>query len=238
MEFLTFPLLRYSITPMPPSPQLIARDLFQSFRMGARRIEVLRGISIDVEQGEIIFICGASGAGKTTLLYTLAGLERPEAGTVEFEGRNLYNGSSSSQARFRNRKMGFVFQGYFLLPELTALENVSLPGMIGRVPTTQAAEQSLSVVGLADRMQHLPAELSGGEQQRVAIARALVNDPDIIFADEPTGNLDSATGETIVDLLLELARERKKSVLIVTHDSGLAKRGDRELHIKDGQLEG
>ena len=204
--------------------------------MGSRRIEVLRGISIDVPQGEIIFICGASGAGKTTLLYTLAGLERPESGTVEFEGRNLYNGSSGSQARFRNRKMGFVFQGYFLLPELTALENVSLPGMIGRQSSTKAAEASLAAVGLADRMQHLPAELSGGEQQRVAIARALVNDPDMIFADEPTGNLDSATGESIVELLMTLARDRKKTLLIVTHDSSLATRGDRELHIKDGVL--
>ena len=206
--------------------------------MGSRRIEVLQGISLDVVQGEIIFICGASGAGKTTLLYTLAGLERPESGKVEFEGRNLYNGSSGSQARFRNRKMGFVFQGYFLLPELTALENVSLPGMIGRKPSTRTAEESLAAVGLGDRLQHLPAELSGGEQQRVAIARALVNDPDIIFADEPTGNLDSATGGSIVDLLLKLARERKKSLLIVTHDTGLATRGDRELHIKDGRLEG
>ncbi len=117
---------------MPQPPQLIARDLSQSFRMGARRIEVLRGISLDVTEGEIIFICGASGAGKTTLLYTLAGLERPESGTVEFEGRNLYKGPAAAGARFRNKKMGFVFQGYFLLPELTALENVSLPGMIGR----------------------------------------------------------------------------------------------------------
>ncbi len=205
--------------------------------MGPRRIEVLRGISIDVAAGEIIFICGASGAGKTTLLYTLAGLERPESGTVEFEGRNLYNGSSSSQARFRNKKMGFVFQGYFLLPELTALENVSLPGMIGRSSKQKAAEESLAAVGLAERTQHLPAELSGGEQQRVAIARALVNDPDIIFADEPTGNLDSETGGAIVDLLLKLARERNKSLLIVTHDASLATRGDRELHIKDGRLE-
>lgn len=205
--------------------------------MGPRRIEVLRGISLDVVQGEIIFICGASGAGKTTLLYTLAGLERPESGTVEFEGRNLYNGRSGAQARFRNTKMGFVFQGYFLLPELTAVENVSLPGMIGRKSTSTAAEESLAAVGLADRLQHLPAELSGGEQQRVAIARAMVNDPDIIFADEPTGNLDSATGESIVDLLLKLARERKKSLMIVTHDTGLATRGDRELHIKDGRLE-
>jgi predicted ABC-type transport system involved in lysophospholipase L1 biosynthesis ATPase subunit len=209
------------------SPQLIARDLFQSFRMGPRRIEVLRGISIDVAPGEIIFICGASGAGKTTLLYTLAGLERPESGTVEFEGRNLYNGSSAAQARFRNKKMGFVFQGYFLLPELTALENVSLPGMIGGTSTEKAAEESLAAVGLADRMQHLPAELSGGEQQRVAIARA----------DEPTGNLDSATGNAIIDLLLNLARERKKSLVIVTHDSSLATRGDRELHIKDGRIQ-
>lgn len=205
--------------------------------MGARRIEVLRGISVDVAQGEIIFICGASGAGKTTLLYTLAGLERPESGTVEFEGRNLYNGSSSSQARFRNKKMGFVFQGYFLLPELTALENVSLPGMIGRSSTRNAAEESLAAVGLADRLQHLPAELSGGEQQRVAIARSLVNDPEIIFADEPTGNLDSETGAAIVDLLLSLARDRKKSLVIVTHDTSLATRGDRELHIKDGRLD-
>jgi putative ABC transport system ATP-binding protein/lipoprotein-releasing system ATP-binding protein len=204
--------------------------------MGSRRIEVLRGISLDVAYGEIIFICGASGAGKTTLLYTLAGLERPESGTVEFEGRNLYTGSSASQARFRNTKMGFVFQGYFLLPELTALENVSLPGMIGRKSNVEAAAESLAAVGLADRLQHLPSELSGGEQQRVAIARSLVNDPDVIFADEPTGNLDSATGESIVDLLLKLARDRGKSLLIVTHDSGLATRGDRELHIKDGWL--
>ena len=193
-------------------PQLVARELRRSFRIGPRRLEVLRGISMEVDRGEVVFLVGASGAGKTTLLYTLAGLERPESGTVEFEGRNLYNGPAAAGARFRNKKMGFVFQGYFLLPELTA-------------------------VGLADRMQHLPAELSGGEQQRVAIARALTNDPDIIFADEPTGNLDSATGGAIVDLLLNLARERKKSVLIVTHDTGLATRGDRELHIKDGRIQ-
>src|SRR5881227_2752803 len=217
--------------------QLVAYDLFQSFRMGARRIDVLRGISMQISPGEAVFLSGASGAGKTTLLYTLAGLERPESGTVEFEGRNLYNGSSTSQARFRNKKMGFVFQGYFLLPELTALENVSLPGMIGRASVKKAAEESLAAVGLVDRMQHLPAELSGGEQQRVAIARALTNDPDIIFADEPTGNLDSETGGAIVDLLLNLARERKKSLLIVTHDTGLATRGDRELHIKDGRIQ-
>jgi len=217
-------------------PQLVARDLRRSFRIGSRRIEVLRGISMDVAYGEAVFLCGASGAGKTTLLYTLAGLERPEAGTVEFEGRRLYTGSSGSQAEVRNRKMGFVFQGYFLLPELTALENVMLPGLI-RVKTNRAAgETSLADVGLSDRLHHLPAELSGGEQQRVAIARALTNDPDIIFADEPTGNLDSKTGDAIIELLLELARTRNKTLLVVTHDVRLAALGDRQLHIADGVL--
>ena len=217
-------------------PQLIARDLRRSFRIGSRRIEVLRGISIEVLRGEAVFLCGASGAGKTTLLYTLAGLERPESGTVEFEGKRLYSGSSSSQAEMRNRKMGFVFQGYFLLPELTALENVMLPGMISGKADRVAGEASLNDVGLGDRLHHLPAELSGGEQQRVAIARALTNDPDIIFADEPTGNLDSKTGDGIMDLLLELERGRKKTLLVVTHDARLAELGDRQLRIVDGIL--
>ncbi|PYJ60827.1 MAG: ABC transporter [Verrucomicrobia bacterium] len=205
--------------------------------MGARRIEVLRGISMEIGRNEAVFLSGASGAGKTTLLYTLAGLERPESGSVEFEGRQLYGSGSASEARLRNQKMGFVFQGYFLLPELTALENVLLPAMIGRRTTRSDAEESLASVGLGDRMQHLPAELSGGEQQRVAIARALTNDPDIIFADEPTGNLDSRTGNAIMDLLLNLARDRKKTLLVVTHDARLATRGDRQLHIKDGVLQ-
>ena len=218
------------------TPQLIARDLFQSFRIGARRIEVLRGISMEIARNEAVFLSGASGAGKTTLLYTLAGLERPESGTVEFEGRRLYDGSSAAEARLRNEKMGFVFQGYFLLPELTALENVLLPAMIGRRAATEVAEESLAAVGLGDRLHHLPAELSGGEQQRVAIARALTNNPQIIFADEPTGNLDSKTGDAIIDLLLNLARERNKTLLVVTHDARLAARGDRQLHIKDGVL--
>ena len=218
-------------------PQLIARDIYKSFRMGARRIEVLRGISMDVAHNETVFLSGASGAGKTTLLYTLAGLERPESGTVKFEGRQLYSGRSAAEARLRNKKMGFVFQGYFLLAELTALENVLLPAMIGHCTARAGAEESLAAVGLADRIHHLPAELSGGEQQRVAIARALTNDPDIIFADEPTGNLDSKTGNTIMDLLLNLARDRNKTLLVVTHDARLATRGDRQLHIKDGILQ-
>jgi len=221
---------------MELKPQLVARDLSRSFKIGARRIEVLRGISLEVRQGEAVFLCGASGAARRRCSIPLSGLERPDSGTVEFEGRQLYSGSSGSQARFRNRKMGFVFQGYFLLPELTALENVSLPGMIGGRGKLDTAEASLRAVGLEDRMHHLPPELSGGEQQRVAIARALTNDPDIIFADEPTGNLDSKTGDAIIDLLLELARGRQKTLLVVTHDARLASRGDRQLHIADGSL--
>jgi predicted ABC-type transport system involved in lysophospholipase L1 biosynthesis ATPase subunit len=219
-----------------PDPQLTARDLRRSFRIGDRRIEVLRGVSLDVQSGEAVFLVGASGAGKTTLLYTLAGLERPESGSVEFEGRRLYTGSASSQAKLRNQKMGFVFQGYFLLPELTAIENVKLPGMIRGSAADEIAEGNLRDVGLGERMHHLPAELSGGEQQRVAIARALTNDPDIIFADEPTGNLDSKTGDAIMELLLNLARDRKKTLLVVTHDNRLAGLGDRQLRMVDGML--
>ena len=217
-------------------PQLRARELRRSFQIGRRRIEVLRGVSLDVQRGEAIFLCGASGAGKTTLLYTLAGLERPESGEVEFEGRQLYRGGESALAKLRNQKMGFVFQGYFLLPELTALENVMVPGMIGRQAAKAACQKSLEDVGLGDRLNHLPAELSGGEQQRVAIARALTNDPDIIFADEPTGNLYSKTGDVIMELLLGLAKERNKTLVVVTHDNNLAERGDRTLRIVDGLL--
>lgn len=215
---------------------LSARDLCQSFRMGQRRIEVLRGVSLDVRRGESVFLVGASGAGKTTLLYTLAGLERPESGIVSFEGRQLYAASGREQARMRNERMGFVFQGYFLLPELTALENVMLPMMIDRRANRKSAEMALERVGLADRCQHLPAELSGGEQQRVAIARAIINDPSIVFADEPTGNLDSKTGEVIIDLLLALVRENQKTLVVVTHDARLAERGDRKVEIADGLL--
>ena len=220
----------------PTQPQIIARDLFRSFKLGARTIEVLRGISVEIRAGEAVFLCGASGAGKSTLLYTLAGLERPESGEVIFEGRKLYNGGESRQARIRNERIGFVFQGYFLLPELTALENVLLPSMIGGRPKREAAESALRRVGLGERLQHLPAELSGGEQQRVALARATINDPGVIFADEPTGNLDSKTGEGIIELLLSLVRDRGMTLVVVTHDTALATRGDRRLEIRDGRL--
>jgi putative ABC transport system ATP-binding protein/lipoprotein-releasing system ATP-binding protein len=218
------------------SPQLRAVDLRRSFTIGRRHIEVLRGVSLEIRRGESVFLVGKSGAGKTTLLYTLAGLERPEAGQVFFEERELYTGSENSRAQLRNQRLGFVFQGYFLLPELTALENVMLPGLIGSRPHRDAAEAALNRVGLGDRLHHLPPELSGGEQQRVAIARALHNDPAVIFADEPTGNLDSKTGGEIVELLLGLVRESGRTLVVVTHDAALAARGDRRLEIVDGRL--
>jgi predicted ABC-type transport system involved in lysophospholipase L1 biosynthesis ATPase subunit len=215
---------------------LTANNLRRSFRLGNRNIEVLRGISLEVESGECVFLCGASGAGKTTLLYTLAGLERPEFGTVFLDGHQLYKGNEKEQARIRNTRTGFIFQGYFLLPELTALENAMLPGMIGKRPDPTGAAAALSRVGLGDRLHHLPSELSGGEQQRVAIARALMNKPGIIFADEPTGNLDSKTGESIMDLLFGIVREEKTALVVVTHDRALSLRGDRRLEIRDGVL--
>jgi len=217
---------------------LTATDLHRSFRIGSRNIEVLRGISLEVERGECVFLCGASGAGKTTLLYTLAGLERPERGEVFLDGCQLYKGNETAQARIRNGAIGFVFQGYFLLPELTALENAMLPATISKRPDPAAATAALERVGLGGRLHHLPTELSGGEQQRVAIARALINKPGIIFADEPTGNLDSKTGEAIMDLLFAIVREEKTSLVVVTHDRTLSLRGDRRLEIRDGLLDG
>jgi predicted ABC-type transport system involved in lysophospholipase L1 biosynthesis ATPase subunit len=166
----------------------------------------------------------------------LAGLERPEAGEVVFEGHKLYRNGSSADARIRSEKMGFVFQSYFLLPELTALENVVVPSLIRNKRELAGAIEQLRRVGLADRMNHLPNELSGGEQQRVAIARALINDPAIIFADEPTGNLDTANGDAIMELLLALAREKQKTLVVVTHDQRLASAGDRRVDIRDGLL--
>jgi predicted ABC-type transport system involved in lysophospholipase L1 biosynthesis ATPase subunit len=215
---------------------LTASDLHRSFRLGDQHIEVLRGVSLEVERGECVFLCGASGAGKTTLLHTLAGLERPETGTVFLDGQQLYKGGEALQARIRNERVGFIFQGYFLLPELTALENAMLPSLIARRPDPARAQAALDRVGLGDRLRHLPSELSGGEQQRVAIARALINKPGIIFADEPTGNLDSKTGDFIMDLLFGVAREDKTTLVVVTHDSVLAKKGDRRLEIQDGKL--
>jgi len=219
------------------TPRLRARSLERSFRIGGSQIPVLRGIDLDIVAGESVFLCGASGAGKTTLLYTLAGLETPESGTVEFEGQSLYSLSGNALARLRNQHMGFVFQSYFLLPELTALENTLVPAMIRGTSAQTRATELLERVGLRDRMNHLPAELSGGAQQRVAIARSLINDPSILFADEPTGNLDSKNGEVIMALLLDLARDGGRTLVVVTHDDHLARRGDRTVRIVDGRLD-
>ncbi|HET6406710.1 MAG TPA: ABC transporter ATP-binding protein [Chthoniobacteraceae bacterium] len=221
---------------MSSEPIIVARDLYRSFTLGPRKVEVLRGVSLEIKPGESVFLVGASGAGKTTLLYTLAGLERPESGSVTFEGKQLYRSGETNEARHRNERIGFVFQGYFLLPELTALENTLLPTMIGKSTSEERAIEALGHVGLKDRVNHLPAELSGGEQQRVAIARALINNPSVVFADEPTGNLDSQTGETIVELLLNVVRESGKTLVVVTHDPKLAERGDRRLEMRDGLL--
>lgn len=211
-------------------------NLHRSYRIGRKSIEVLHGIDLSIHRGERVFLCGPSGAGKTTLLYTLAGLERPEQGIVKIDGTDLYALGRKEQAKFRNARIGYVFQNYHLLPELTALENVAVPGAIAGQDHTEAAMKALERVGLADRADHLPAELSGGEQQRVAIARAIVNEPKVLFADEPTGNLDSKNSAEIMSILMELATEHGVTLVVVTHDQTLAQAGDRTLIIKDGTI--
>lgn len=211
-------------------------DLHRSYRIGGKSIEVLHGIDLSIHRGEKVFLCGPSGAGKTTLLYTLAGLERPERGSVRIDGVDLYSLGRKDQARFRNGRIGYVFQNYHLLPELTALENVAVPGAIAGFDRTADARHALERVGLEGRADHLPAELSGGEQQRVAIARAIVNHPKVLFADEPTGNLDSSNSGEIMRILLDLATEHGVTLIVVTHDSGLAEAGDRTLTIRDGSI--
>jgi putative ABC transport system ATP-binding protein/lipoprotein-releasing system ATP-binding protein len=219
-----------------PHAVIEASDLHRSYRIGKKNIEVLHGIELAISPGERVFLCGPSGAGKTTLLYTLAGLERPERGSVRIDGTDLYALGPKRQAAFRNAKIGYIFQNYLLLPELTALENVLVPGAIGGKDSRAAALAALERVGLAERAEHLPAELSGGEQQRVAIARALVNHPPVLFADEPTGNLDSRNSGEVMDLLLGLAAESGTTLVVVTHDERLATRGDRKLVIRDGSI--
>lgn len=213
-----------------------AEQIHRSYRLGKKEIKVLQGVDLEIAAGEKVFLCGPSGAGKTTLMYTLAGLEAPDLGKVYIDGVDIYQLSSGRQAQVRNEKLGYIFQNYFLFPELTALENVLVPGMIQGVRDHKAARRALERVGLGHRVEHLPAELSGGEQQRVAIARALVNCPSIIFADEPTGNLDSANGKEVMDLLLGVVEEQNATLVVVTHDSSLAVLGDRTLVIKDGHI--
>ncbi|MDZ4405051.1 ABC transporter ATP-binding protein [Prosthecobacter sp.] len=216
---------------------LAAHDVHRTYHLAGHDLPVLRGVNVEVAAGEKVFLCGQSGAGKTTLLYVLGGLEQPTSGDVLVHGRSLYQAAAAERARTRNKVMGFVFQHYFLLPELTALENVVLPSMIGGKKAEARARELLDKVGLSERLQHLPTELSGGEQQRVAIARALINNPGIIYADEPTGNLDATTGSGVIDMLMQVVDEAKKTLIVVTHDQTLAKRGDRRLILKEGRLE-
>lgn len=216
---------------------LIAQDVHRTYTLGDHQLPVLQGVDLQVAAGEKVFLCGQSGAGKTTLLYVLGGLERPTRGDVMVHGQSLYYGSSKARAKMRNQTMGFVFQHYFLLPELTALENVLLPAMIGGRKAEARARELLDRVGLTARIDHLPTELSGGEQQRVAIARALINDPGILYADEPTGNLDASTGSGVMDMLISVVDESRKTLVVVTHDQQMAKRGDRRWLLKQGKLE-
>ncbi len=213
-----------------------ARNVFRTFEIGENQISVLKGVSLDVKRGEKLFLVGPSGAGKTSLLYTLAGLEKPNEGDVLIDGRSLYRLPRREQARVRNAAMGYVFQSFFLLPELTALENVMVPALIRRAPARERAAELLGRVGLGDRTAHLPSEMSGGEQQRVAIARSLMNDPAIIFADEPTGNLDTKTGEAVMNLLMDLVDEEERTLLVVTHDDSLSRVGDRKVTLVDGKI--
>ncbi|MEM6279618.1 MAG: ABC transporter ATP-binding protein [Verrucomicrobiota bacterium] len=213
-----------------------ARDIFRTFEIGENRIEVLKGVSLQASRGERLFLLGPSGAGKTSLLYTLAGLEKPNEGEVFIDGRSLYRLGRREQARVRNLTMGYVFQSFFLMPELTALENVLVPALIRGRAARDRASSLLERVGLGARTGHLPNELSGGEQQRVAIARSLMNDPQILFADEPTGNLDSKTGIAVMDLLMELAEEEERTLMVVTHDTSLAGIGDRTITLVDGLI--
>ncbi len=213
-----------------------AKNIFRTFEIGENRIEVLKGVSLDAKRGEKLFLVGPSGAGKTSLLYTLAGLEKPNEGDVLIDGRSLYNLSRKEQARVRNETMGYVFQSFFLMPELSALENVMVPSLIRGRKAKERATSLLERVGLGARTAHLPNELSGGEQQRVAIARSLMNEPKILFADEPTGNLDSKTGVAVMELLMELADEEERTLMVVTHDSSIARIGDRTITLVDGLI--
>ncbi|HYE33004.1 MAG TPA: ABC transporter ATP-binding protein [Methylomirabilota bacterium] len=220
-------------------PQLEARDLHKRYVLGKRSVEVLRNVSFAAERGEFVALRGASGAGKSTLLHLLGGLDTADKGEIRFGAHKLTSMSGNALARWRNKAVGFIFQAYYLLPELDALENVCLPGKLARTSTSDLLARGrglLERVGLKDRMDHRPYELSGGEQQRVSIARALINNPEVILADEPTGNLDSKTGSEIVDLLCELQRESQTTLIIATHDLNLAARAPRVVHLVDGQL--
>jgi lipoprotein-releasing system ATP-binding protein len=220
-------------------PLLSARALAKTYTLGKRTLEVLRGVNLEVLRGEFLALRGASGAGKSTLLHLIGGLDTPNAGEIHFAGQNLAAFSGSELAFFRNHRVGFVFQAYHLLPELNALENVCLPARMARTPVGRAVARGrdlLAWVGLKDRMDHKPYELSGGEQQRVAIARSLINEPELLLADEPTGNLDSHTGGEIIELLKNLRAEKQTTLVIATHDAKVAAHAERVVDLVDGQI--
>lgn len=215
------------------------QNVFKSFVTDGKKVDVLGGIDLSVERGEVINILGASGAGKSTLLYILGALDRPTSGTVIHDGVSLFTMGDRDLAAFRNRRIGFVFQFHHLLPEFTAIENVMMPALIARIKPAEArhsAEAILDRLGLAHRRDHKPGELSGGEQQRVAVARAILLSPDVILADEPTGNLDTKTGEEVHTVLMDLNRELKITMIIVTHNLKLAKRDGRSMILEDGKI--
>jgi lipoprotein-releasing system ATP-binding protein len=218
---------------------LMANSLTKSYGRGKERTQVLAGVDLEVERGELVAVVGPSGAGKTTLLYLLGGLARPSSGNVAVGGRSFSALSDSELSRLRNQKLGFVFQSHNLLPELNAQDNVALPARVGGKSASQAAlmaRQLLQEVGLGHRLLHKPGELSGGEQQRVAVARALVMRPELVLADEPTGNLDRANSEAVFGLLQETAKSRGQAVVMVTHNDELAARAGRIVRMRDGKV--
>jgi putative ABC transport system ATP-binding protein len=217
---------------------LTSEKIERSYTIGKTTLDVLKGVSVEVGAGETLSIMGESGSGKSTLLHVLGGLDNPKVGTVHFKGQSVYGMSPQRRARFRAENVGYVFQAFHLLQELDIVENVALPAMAKRSKGDAKARavQLLGEVGLGERIGHRPQELSGGEQQRVAIARALMNDPDIVFCDEPTGNLDSKTGEKVLNYLFQLVEARRHSLVLVTHSQEVASRCSRELFLKDGRL--
>jgi putative ABC transport system ATP-binding protein len=217
-----------------------ANELTKTYRMGEMEVHALRGLSIQIGQGEVVAIMGPSGSGKSTLMNILGCLDRPSAGNYSLDGESVAKMNDNQLADIRNRKVGFIFQGFNLLSRSTALANVELPlryGSQNGKSRSQSAKEALEAVSLGDRIRHRPNELSGGQQQRVAIARALVNDPAIIMADEPTGNLDTKTGNEIMELLLNLNTERGTTLIIVTHDPEIADLTQRVIYIRDGKVE-
>jgi len=220
---------------------LEAKEVEKTYRMGKVLVSALQQITLDIEQGEFVAIFGPSGSGKSTLLHVLGGLDRPDRGSIYIDGINLSTLNDAKLAEVRLKKIGFVFQFFNLLPRLTALRNVELPLTLADVPekeSVQKATEMLELVGLKDRISHRPTELSGGEQQRVAIARALINDPKIVLADEPTGNLDTTTGWEIVRLMKRLNEEKGQTFVVVTHDQSVAETAHRMIHLKDGVIQG